>query len=205
MKFMKWLIFEILERRAVRIAGQIAAHLPETGKVLDIGSGTGHNVRELSKTTFLSFFETDVVNMSLTDSRPILFDGKDLPFNNNAFSSSLMLFMLHYVEEPALFLKEVHRITSGKVILVQSVYNGRTGLLTLKYRELVQGRSAFHVCKCPGLLKNCPCSLFPVRYFTRNQLSKIIFQTGFSIAHFDYKEWPGLSVSRDLYILEKYE
>jgi ubiquinone/menaquinone biosynthesis C-methylase UbiE len=203
MKYLKRFTCRILEQRASRLYKWIGNDLPQTGHVLDIGSGTGHNVQEFSKRTALSYVETDVVNMSLTARHPILFDGKNLPFKQKAFRCILLCFVLQYIPDPLAFLQEISRITAHKVIVVQSTYKGRFGQYFLKGREFVQGRFIFYVCKYLRIIPDCSCSLSPKNYFLRETLQEIFLQTGFTIESFKVKEWPGFSISRDVYVLRK--
>src|SRR6185436_20213782 len=61
--YMKRFLEFVLQSRAAGLARPLLPHLPPSGRVLDLGSGTGHTVQALRRYTSLSFVEADVVNM----------------------------------------------------------------------------------------------------------------------------------------------
>ena len=199
---MKHLLLVLLEQRAQSLAIRLYPHLPTTGKILDVGSGTGHNVQALEQLLDVEFVETDVVDMSVVGNSPVLFDGRKLPFADREFSYSLMLFVLQYCDNPVNFLKEVRRVTDKRLILIQSTYAGSLARFVLRLREFLTGELAFKFARILNLIDDCHCSLKALYYFTRVELQEIIHQAGFVIRHFEQANWFGLSLSYDLYILE---
>ncbi len=198
---MNALIGRLLERRARRLAERIVPFLPKRGTVLDIGSGTGHNVRALQERTAINFVEADVVNMSMVGPGPRPFDGKTLPFADSSFDCTLLLFVLGYPEHPDELLREVKRV-SRRMIILQSTYLGRFGLLLLRGRELLQGRLAFYLARLLKGIPNVPCPMYPRRYFTRNELERVIEQAGFRVIFHPPRSRAWCPLCRDLYVLE---
>jgi SAM-dependent methyltransferase len=199
---MNVVIHRILERRARRLAERVMPFLPEQGTVLDVGSGTGHNVRALQDRTALHFLEADVVNMSMVGPGPMLFDGRTLPFADSSIDCALMLFILHYSERPEELLREVGRVCR-RVILLQSICRGRLGLLLLRAREPFQGRLAFRLARLLKAVPNVPCPLRPRRYFTSVELDRVIERTGFAAIYRSPRRRPWYPLRRDLYVLER--
>lgn len=201
--FTKTLLSNNLTRRAQVIADRISPFLPGTGVVLDIGSGTGHNACELRRRTGSRVIELDVTNMSTLGSPPLLFDGEHLPFPDDAVKCALMLFVLHYPEDPVALLREAHRVVTERMIVLQSTYSGPGALAVLRCRDALQGRLVFQVARCVGLIGNCECSLVPRRFFDRERLERSFSDARWEVVHHQPQKWPLLNLSRDLYVLER--
>jgi SAM-dependent methyltransferase len=140
----------VMERRSTRLIEQIGPWLPADGPVLDVGSGTGHLAARVERETGLEVVPADVTDMHVTGRAPVLIGGAALPFERDRFSAALLLFMLHYPEDPAGLLAEVARVTRGPVIVVQSLHSGRFGYAWLRVREFLWTSVAFHVSKVIG-------------------------------------------------------
>ncbi len=199
---MQQIMESILERRAERIAQVVLPHLPKVGHILDVGSGTGHNARRMAANSGLEFLETDVVDMHTVGRGPVLFDGSTLPFPDGAFAATLLLFALHYVVDPVGILRELGRVTNGRVLVLQSTYSDRTGNWLLRLREFVTGRVAFTAAKASGLIQTPHCSLYPQQFFTRPELVAVMQQSGLRVQSVHRYDHLGRWVSRDLYVLE---
>jgi SAM-dependent methyltransferase len=199
---------QVLERRAMELATFLKPHLPSSGQILDIGSGTGHNAQALRRLTALECVETDVVDMSVRrhgtpDPEPILFDGAQLPFADDTFACSYMLFVLHYAQEPVRLLREARRITRGPVLVLQSVYRGCSGLVALRANDVVWGPLAFGLARASGLIDPVSCPLRAQQYFTRVLMGDIFEQAGFGGMRQEPGPWPRALIERELFILER--
>ncbi len=199
---MKWLADRIMVHRARSLFERVGPHLPSSGTIADIGSGTGHNAEEIRRRTTLSVCEFDVADLHWVGPGPTIFDGGRLPADDGAFEGLLMLFVLQYVDSPQELLSEVRRVTSGPVIVVQSVYRGWRGRTVLGLREFVWGRLALRVAVGLRVLQPVECPLSPRRYFTRPDLNRLFEAAGLVVVKCQPAEWIGLGVSRDLYVLE---
>lgn len=107
-------------RRAERIARRIAPFLPESGPVLDLGSGAGHNGAALRSLTGQRFVEADLGNLSRVGPGPVLYDGRRLPFRNRSFSACTLIFVLQYVADVASLFAELQRVVAGPILVMQS-------------------------------------------------------------------------------------
>lgn len=199
---MKTLFNFILEARAQKLAQKLRPHLPPTGQVLDIGSGTGHTVQALRRSTRLSFVEADVVDMSVVGAGPILFADSRLPFCDEAFEGAFMTFVLQYVPDPIRLLAEARRVTKGRVLVLQSTYEGWRGRSALACNEVLWGPVAFTAARLARLIGECAFSLRPQQLFTRDELHRVIRSAGLRLEVMHAEKWPGLPVSCDLLILE---
>jgi SAM-dependent methyltransferase len=83
------------------------------GNVLDIGGGTAH-IKE---------FRSDVVSADILPfpGIDVVADAHRLPFRNGVFSGAVMLDVLHHLERPIEFLKEVSRVlrSGGRLAMME--------------------------------------------------------------------------------------
>ncbi|MCX7047990.1 MAG: methyltransferase domain-containing protein [Candidatus Sumerlaeota bacterium] len=198
---MKYVFDWMLKRRAAALADRIMPYLPSAGRALDIGAGTGHNAEALRKRSSLRLFEADVTRMNTTGAAPVLFGDGELPFVTDSFDCVLLFFVLQYTERTEQLMKEIRRIVRGKTIVIQSTYRGRLCRGLLRLRELFQGRIAFHTAKRCGWIPDAEFSLKPRRFFKPEELAGLFQCAGFSIAEHEERQWAGLPLSRDLYVL----
>jgi SAM-dependent methyltransferase len=198
----KWLIEKLLRRRAQRLVRFILPELPAVGRILDVGSGTGHNADCLAGSSALEVIEADVVDMHAVGVGPVLFDGEVLPFADAEFSASMVLFVLQYTTDPESLLREMRRVTSGRVIVLQSTYSGSIGRLILRARDFTTGRFAFFVARCLGVVSARTGSLRPERFFTRQGLDEVLGAAGLRVRAIRRFDAMSYFVSRELYVLE---
>jgi SAM-dependent methyltransferase len=196
------LIERLLRRRAERLVRLILPELPAVGPILDLGSGTGHNADFLRTNTVLDAVEADVVDLHWVGRGPVLFDGRALPFRDAAFSASILLFVLQYAADPESLLRETRRVTSGRVMVLQSTYNGSAGHTTLRAWEFVTGRFALSVAAIVGLVSASPRALRPKRFYTRQALEQVLGASGFRVSETRRLDALTRSIQRDLYVLE---
>jgi hypothetical protein len=113
-----------------------------------------------------------------------------------------MLFVLQYPRSPIELLTEVRRVTRGRVIVLQSTYDGWIGRRVLAIRECLWGRLAFRLAVLARVVSTTKCPLTPRRYFTRSEIQQLFQAAGFIVSAMEQAEWIGLNVSRDLFVLE---
>ena len=192
-----------LHRIAESRARRLIRYLPPSGSWLDIGSGTGHNAHALQQTTRYEITEADVVDMHVVGQGPTLFDGRNLPFGDGAFAASIMMFVLHYCDDPSALLREATRVTAGPILVIQSTYRGRLGLSFLRVRDFFLGRFAFVVARCLRFIGTTRCPLEPRRFYTRERLRDLIERCDLKVTYLQAEGRFGLPISRDLFVLER--
>jgi SAM-dependent methyltransferase len=172
----------VMERRARRLLDDVRAWLPSEGRVLDLGSGTGHVSSQLERELRLEVVTADVSDIHVVGPPPVLIGDGVLPFEEKTFSAALLLFMLAYPTDPAGVLAEAARVTSGPVILVQTLHSNRLGYAWFRVREFLWTIVAFHVSKVLGYVP--PKARFAMntrRFYTADELRRDVVAAGLRI------------------------
>ncbi|MFH1221797.1 MAG: cupin domain-containing protein [Candidatus Micrarchaeota archaeon] len=130
-----------LANRAVKVASQISPHVVGDN-VLDIGSGDGKVATQIALQLQKSVMLCDIVDYNKTELPLTLYDGKRLPFEDKTFDSTLLSVVLHHSNDPLGVLDEAFRVTSKRIIIIESVYFNEghrllNGLLDWAYNRLL--------------------------------------------------------------------
>ncbi len=111
-----------MESRLKDILNEILPLLKKGETVLDLGSGTGHTARALIKKGFeVSCVDYNDMNI-FEETKPILYDGVNLPFKKNSFDTALLITVLHHTPDPIGIVKETSRVAK-KIIIMEDTYN----------------------------------------------------------------------------------
>ncbi|MBZ9751976.1 class I SAM-dependent methyltransferase [Deinococcus sp. HMF7604] len=126
--------------RAADLQRRLLPHLV-SGSVLDLGAGTGHTGALLARAGW---------SVTLADVRPhrgaagqwlvaqplarhlarrlglrrVLYDGRTLPFQDQAFGTVLLAFVLHHCPDPAAVVREAARVSGGRLLVLEDVEPG---------------------------------------------------------------------------------
>ncbi len=130
------------------MASCFESFLPASGKLLDIGAGTGH-VAALLQTPARSVVASDIMDLLMLPLPYVLCDGKQLPFLAGTFSAALLVTVLHHVpkSDHPQFLKEAARVLKpgGKLVVMEDVYRSSAELEATKFFDSVMnGEFAGH-------------------------------------------------------------
>jgi SAM-dependent methyltransferase len=115
------MIAERFERlRAGVVADKIAPHLQGfDGPVLDFGAGSGLVAEQIVARTGLEVVPVDVINENRSALDMVIYDGRELPFDDDHFDVSMALFVMHHVQEPRRVLSELARVSKHKIVLFE--------------------------------------------------------------------------------------
>jgi ubiquinone/menaquinone biosynthesis C-methylase UbiE len=201
------LLDAVMERRARQLIEHLDGWLPREGRVLDLGSGTGHLSARLERERGLAMVTADVSDIHVVGPAPVLVRDGVLPFEEKAFSAALLLFMLAYPSDPARVLAEAARVTSGPVILLQTLHSGRLSRARLRVREFFWTFVAFHVSKIAGYVpRQAKFSMNTRRFYTASELQRDVTAAGLRIrSRRDRPLLPGRSLVVAGCILERRE
>jgi SAM-dependent methyltransferase len=179
---LKSIFDRIMDRRAGQLIEQVGEWMPSEGRVLDLGSGTGHLSARLGREGELEVVTADVSDMHVTGPTPVLIRDGALPFETGTFSAALLIFMLAYPTDPAGVLAEAARVTHGPVILVQSLYSGPLGYAWHRLREFVWTIVAFHVSKLIAYVPaDAEFTMHTRRFYTEPGLEREVAAAGLRI------------------------
>jgi SAM-dependent methyltransferase len=122
--------------------------LPASGKLLDIGAGTGHVAALLQKPN-RTVVACDIMNLLMQPLPYVLCDGKQLPFLDGSFDAALLVTVLHHVPKTTQpqFLAEAARVLKpgGKLVVMEDVYRGVLELNCTKFFDsIMNGEFAGH-------------------------------------------------------------
>lgn len=102
-----------------RMAGKIEKFLKKDEIVLDLGAGNCQIALALNHKYSLNVTPIDIVNNNKTSLKLIVYDGKNIPFENNHFDASYVIFVLHHVDSKIELLKEISRVTQKTMIIIE--------------------------------------------------------------------------------------
>ena len=90
--------------------------------ILNFGSGDGYTSYFLRQNGFI-ITDVDIKNYSKTETEPIIYDGKKLPFFDNTFDCIICNFVLHHTEYDLIpdLISEMKRV--GNIILISEDLN----------------------------------------------------------------------------------
>lgn len=112
---------------------RLKAFLDNPGRILDVGCGNGALVH-LLRSEGRQIEAMDVLNKSkFVEVQPLVYNGKNFPFEHQEFDTVLLITMLHHTTSPEHILKEAMRV--GKELIVMEDV----------YRNAVQKRLTFFV------------------------------------------------------------
>ena len=172
----------VMERRSRRLIDLVGAWLPAEGPLLDLGSGTGHLSAALERELGVEVVAADVSDLHVMGRPPVLVADGVLPFEEGTFSAALLVFMLHYPDDPAGLLAEAARVTRGPIILVQSLYSGRLGYAWLRVREFLWTTVAFHVSRLIGYVPpEAEFTMHARRFYTAPGLRRDLAAAGLRV------------------------
>jgi len=166
-------IHNLSMRRAHGLVDLFIDRITEGERVLDLGCGFGDVSRVLIDRKQCKCTLVDVDNFSLnSELEVIICHGKRLAFKDDQFDTVLLIQVLHHCADPKQVLSEAARVSKGKVIIIEDVYNG---LWERTRTSLIDGLLNFEFL---GRHKNKPVSEW-LKLFRRLNL-KIISQKEFT-------------------------
>jgi len=137
------LVFACWKFDAARKLRWMEDWIPFMGSHIEIGSGPG-SVLDVMRAENYDIDGLDIADNSYReDLRPVLYNGKDMPFCHHAYDTALLPTILHHTPDPDAIILEALRI-ARRVIIIEDVYEGR--METFEQLELsVQHRAIYRI------------------------------------------------------------
>lgn len=110
--------------REETLAARLAPHLRADQHILEIGAGNGLVAEMLHRRTGARFTLLDVVDYNRSALPLHVYDGRNLPFEDNAFDLALLVFVLHHNPDPRPVLREALRVTRCGALVVENDVRG---------------------------------------------------------------------------------
>jgi len=151
--------------------------LPQNGKLLDIGCGTGLFVeRYIDEGRFAVGLDISQKMIQRARSRCREGDyavgtGEKIPFNDNTFDAVSSLLVFSYVRDPEAMLNEAYRVLKP---------GGAIAICTLGKKLLTRGIPAIYHISEKMNVQHVVMKNFGERYYNRKEMHQLFAQAGFS-------------------------
>jgi len=125
-----------MDRRATALATHLAAVMPASASVLDVGAGNGKLARAImDRRPDLTF---QAIDTKLWPDRVVdvqAFDGVQIPYPDASFDVCLISDVLHHCEDPVALLQEMKRVTRRHLVIKDHVANSAFDYQLLKWMD----------------------------------------------------------------------
>ncbi|OQA56122.1 MAG: hypothetical protein BWY42_01162 [Candidatus Omnitrophica bacterium ADurb.Bin277] len=177
-----------LEKRAELITCFFEKALSPGSRVLDLGGGWGFYSRPLARRGHESVI-LDVIRPGYQKAPVVLYEGERIPFDDESFDAAILITMLHHVPDPEKLLREVRRVTRGKVVVVEDLFH--------------HGLGRFWTI-CRDRLLNMEFMSHPHQFRKHEEWVRSFERQGFKLVRFEkfYTWLAGLRILNGLYVLE---
>lgn len=126
-------------KRAEIIVERINPYLKNSKNLLDIGCGNGY-IASILKKQGKKITAVDIAdNVLAKNIKPVLYDGKKLPFADKKFDTTLLLTVLHHCPVPEVLFEEAMRV-SDKIIIIEDICNNFWQKLMNVFFDSLQNR-----------------------------------------------------------------
>jgi SAM-dependent methyltransferase len=126
----------IYERRLRRLAELLAQTIPQSCRVLDVGSGDGRLAWSLlQRRSDLAIQGVDVLMRPSTQIPVKLFDGTTLPYPNLSFDAVMLIDVLHHTVDPLRLLQEALRVCRNYLIVKDHLLDGFAAGMRLRFLD----------------------------------------------------------------------
>jgi ubiquinone/menaquinone biosynthesis C-methylase UbiE len=109
------------------------------GKILDFGCGLGHIAFVISEKTKrqMTYLDVRKYPYACPGVKIEVFDGKTIPHPDKEFDTTLIIFVLHHVPNPAASLREVMRVSSSEIIICEDLVRSKKEMVSEAIKDTV--------------------------------------------------------------------
>ncbi len=127
----------IFPSRVKRLSSALTRQLPESGTILDIGTGDGSILALCCQLKpGLTPSAVDIAPRLHCSVPVTAYDGRTLPYGDESFDVVMMVDMLHHSENPARVIREACRVSRGVVIIKDHCCQTAWDWLTLSAMDI---------------------------------------------------------------------
>lgn len=128
----------VFGRRVEVLARELAAQLPQGGRVLDIGCGSGDIAAAvMARRPDVQIEGVDVLVRPNTRIPVTAYDGSRLPHPDKSFDVAMMVDVLHHTDDPEAVLAEARRVSRQGVLIKDHFRDGLLAGPTLRFMDWV--------------------------------------------------------------------
>lgn len=114
----------MLNDRAEEMTTVFEEYIPPGSKVLDLGAAYAFYDKPITAPGH-TYTGLDVYRPAWTMADIMVYDGGKIPFPDQYFDVTILVTVLHHVQDTDSLMKEVWRVTKRRVIVVEDVYHTR--------------------------------------------------------------------------------
>jgi SAM-dependent methyltransferase len=118
-------LLQALLRRYAETEAEAIAPFVVGGRLLDLGAGEGYVTAALRRRTGIWACAVDIGPYRRLPIPYLIYDGTRLPFDHGTFDTTLISLALHHCADPEAVLDEALRVTSSRLLILESVYRNR--------------------------------------------------------------------------------
>ncbi len=107
-----------LRRPDPRIMAAIEAALGDAATVINVGAGTGSYESPARRVTAVEPSAAMIAERAVTAATVVQASADDLPFSDNSFDAATAILTVHHWPDPAAGLRELRRVTRGRIVLL---------------------------------------------------------------------------------------
>jgi len=141
-KYYKWLpirflLEKIIRNMVINTVDFLEDFIKKEESIIDIGAGGGWISQELQRRKKTQNTLLDVINLNQTNLPLIIYDGKNIPFDDNTFDTALLICVLHHCQDPYRVLEEAKRIVKNRIIIIENISTTPFGKIALRFKDAI--------------------------------------------------------------------
>lgn len=107
------------------------------GSVLKVGNGLGYSATFIAKTNpRLTIIDVHKDRRAINKADVLIYDGKNIPFADQAFDCAVCTYVLHHTPSPLAVLSELKRVAK-RIIIIEETYGNIFAKFDLIYRDIL--------------------------------------------------------------------
>lgn len=127
--------------RTMKSVREVLGTVGRVRTAVDVGAGEGWYAAEMMRQGLVDFcVPTDVSVRRTLELKPVLYDGKNLPFPDRRFELSYAVDVAHHASDPSAFLHELARVSSKWILIKDHTYKSSLGRSTLAFLDFMGNR-----------------------------------------------------------------
>ena len=171
-KFHDWFIYD---RRMDQLSMWISSIISkfDIKEILDVGAGDGKIDSILVEKNNIVITGIDVLVREKTYIPVIEYDGQNIPYKDNQINTSMMIDVLHHIDDPEKVFAEVVRVSDKYILIKDHILHGKWSYMKLKSMDYV-GNKQYSV-------------RLPYNYLTKQRWEKMFEDNNLEVVYYEDK------------------